>query len=190
MKIKKCINMFKRFLSYWKYLRIVKRYKGNFNRKQFQVGIWGKIGKKITVPLDKKTNSEELSFDPYLVLSSDVDILAQKYIDDEIETLHKILNNLSISNYVKQYSISKVGKFDYIIEYGSKDLNTDKFARNLLYTLVTVISLFTAYSLVGFITKVGIMGIIGFFSPQVWVVIIIGLLLFISNFFRKSNKQS
>jgi hypothetical protein len=92
---------------------------------------------------------KELIEEPYNLRKSDIDVLAQNFIKDYSQQLSKFLDTNGLMELYDFYDIEKVEKYSYLLIFGFKLFNTQKFLRNaiLIYTplIVSLITLIWLY---------------------------------------------
>lgn len=81
---------------------------------------------------------KELFDEPYNLRKQDIDNISKKYIQEYSSQLSSYLDSIGLKELYDFYQVEKVDKFSYLLVFGFSLINTDEFARKLLFRYIPV----------------------------------------------------
>lgn len=128
----KKISFFKKLKLYFTYRKVLLQnldgLQTNFNARVDRVS---RIYTVLNIP-------KEIFDEPYNVRKSDIDNISRKYIKEYSSEISKFLDSIGLAELYDFYQVEKVDKYSYLLVFGYSLINTDKFARRLLFRFVPV----------------------------------------------------
>ena len=121
------ISFYRKVKLFKEYLNILKSKRNeledNFNSRIDWVG---RIYTVVNVPV-------EAFGDNFNLRKSDIDKISNSYIVEYNESIAKYLNSIGLIELYREYSIEKVGKYNYKVVYGYSLFRSDKLVWNIIF---------------------------------------------------------
>lgn len=128
----KKISFWKKIKFYFIYRKIISENKEQLLEKfGARVDNVSRIYTVLNVPQD-------LIEEPYNVRKSDIDNISKKFIREYSVEISKFLDSVGMNELYDFYQIEKVDKYSYLLVFGFKLINTDKFAKKLLFRYLPI----------------------------------------------------
>lgn len=128
----KKISFWKRAKLYFTYRKIVNQNKSELNEKfGARVDNVSRIYTVLNIP-------SNLIDEPYNVRKSDIDNISKQYIREYSNEISKFLDSIGANELYNFYQVEKVDKYSYLLVFGYSLINTDKFAKKLLFRYIPI----------------------------------------------------
>lgn len=128
------ISIFKKISLYYEYKKILKKLEKQLSR-EFNIRI-DRVARFYTV----LNVPEDIFEEPYNIRKSDIDTIGQNFIKDYSKKISNFLDSNGLSELYDFYDIEKVDKYSYLLVFGFKFFNTQKFFRNIyLFWLPSIV---------------------------------------------------
>ena len=84
---------------------------------------------------------QEVIEEPYNFRKSDIDTISRNFIREYISQLSSFLNSKGLAELFELYDMEKVDKYSYLLVFGYSLINTKRFANNLMFIWLPILSI-------------------------------------------------
>jgi hypothetical protein len=84
---------------------------------------------------------QEVIEEPYNFRKSDIDTISRNFIREYISQLSQYLGSKGLSELFELYDMEKVDKYSYLLVFGYSLINTKRFANNLMFIWIPLLSI-------------------------------------------------